>query len=140
MVSLISRKLLPFSKIEGDSRRSLTRHLHQSSYVKIMVTMYLWTIQARYYHDTPEYRDRVSLLKEDGPGRYMRNHFKPDWVKQQLKTPLEEDTAVSKEWKHKVANELVDRHPSNYPLYGVEKYVTRKCCTVIGLTTIIFTY
>merc|ERR1712131_577543 len=76
---------------------------------------------ARYYHDTPEYRDRVSLLKEDGPGRYMRNHFKPDWVKQQLKTSLEEDTAVSKEWKHKVANELVDRHPSHYPLYGVEK-------------------
>ena len=44
MVSLISRKLLPFSKIEGNSRRSLTRHLHQSSYVKIIVTMFLWTI------------------------------------------------------------------------------------------------
>ena len=36
MVSLISRKLLPFSKFEGNSRRSLTRHLHQS--------LYLWTI------------------------------------------------------------------------------------------------
>ena len=62
-------------------------------------------------------------MKEDGPGRYIRKHFKPDWVKQQLKTPPEADTVVSKEWKHKVANELVDRHPSNYPLYGVEKYV-----------------
>merc|ERR1712131_71683 len=78
---------------------------------------------ARYYHDTPEYRDRVSLLKEDGPGRYIRNHFKPDWVKKQLKTSPEEDTVVSREWKHKVANELVDRHPSNYPLYGVEKNI-----------------
>jgi len=63
------------------------------------------------------------LLKEDGPGRYIRNHFKPNWVKKQLKTSPEEDTVVSREWKHKVANELVDRHPSNYPLYGVEKYV-----------------
>ena len=53
----------------------------------------------------------------------MRNHFKPDWVKEQLKIPDEDDTAVSKEWKHKIANELMDRHPSNYPLYGVEKYV-----------------
>ena len=51
----------------------------------------------------------------------MRVHFKPDWVKEQLKIPVEEDTAVSKEWKHKIANELMDRHPSNYPLYGVEK-------------------
>ena len=50
-------------------------------------------------------------------------HFKPDLVKEQLKIPDEEDTAVSKEWKHKIANELMDRHPSNYPLYGVEKYV-----------------